>query len=159
MRGNKRMKYTTSVEINLPRKQAFELFTNSDRYSEWQESLVSQERLEGEPGKVGTRTRLLHKMSRREVEMLETITRRELPELLIATYEAKGVWNEAVNHFSEQGENQTTWLMDTEFRCSGFMWLLTTFAPGMFKKETQKTMDAFKAFAEKTSGGQAQQDA
>ena len=74
---------------------------------------MSQERLEGEPGQVGTRTRLLHKMGRREVEMLETVTRRDLPEVFIATYEAKGVWNEANNRFSEQGTNRTNWVMDT----------------------------------------------
>lgn len=148
------MKYTTRIEINLPREQVVSLFTNSDRYSEWQESLVSQELLEGEPGEVGTRTRLHHKMGRRDVEMIETITRRELPDLFVATYETKGVWSEAVNHFREQEENLTTRVMGTEFRCSGFRWRLTTFAPGLFKKQTLKTKKAFK-----TNDGQSEHDA
>ena len=42
--------------------------------------------------------------------------------------------------------------METEFRCSGFMWLFIRLMPGAFKKETRKTLEAFKAFAESTDG-------
>ena len=87
-------------------------------------------------------------MGNREINMIETVTRRELPDRFTATYEAKGVWNEAYNYFSESDENQTTWKMETEFRCSGLMWVMTNLMPGMFKKQTQATMEAFKAFAE-----------
>ena len=148
------MKYTTRVVIELPRARVVELFENPDHYKDWQESLVSQERIDGEPGQVGTRTKLLHKMGKREVEMLETITKRDLPENFTATYEAPGVWNLAVNRFSEPDPERTTWEMDTEFRCKGIMWVMTTFMPGMFKKQTQATMEAFKAFAEGTAASQ-----
>ena len=111
------------------------------------ESLVSMEVLEGEPGKVGTKTRLVHKMGKREVVMLETISHRENPALLIATYEADGVWNQAVNRFEEE-DGKTRWVMETEFKCKGIMWLMTTLMPGMFRKQTQKTMEAFQAFME-----------
>ena len=143
------MKYTTRVEIELLRERVVELYCDPAHYSAWQESLVSQELLQGEPGQVGAQTRLQHKMGKREIEMRETITRRELPDLHVATYTAKGVYNEAVNHFEALDEGHTAWTMDTEFRCSGMMWVLTTFAPGMFKKTTQVTMEAFKAFAER----------
>ena len=103
---------------------------------------------EGNAGQVGARTALDHKMGSREVSMLETITRRELPDRFTATYEAPGVWNEADNFFSEIDENRTAWKMDSEFRCSGIMWLMTNLMPGMFKKQTKATMEAFKAFAE-----------
>lgn len=142
------MKYTTTVEINCPRVRVTELFTNPDHYKVWQESLVSQERLEGEPGQVGTKTRLLHKMGKREVEMLETVTHRDLPDVFVATYEAKGVWNEADNRFVELEGGRTSWQMGTEFRCKGIMWVMTTLMPSMFKKQTQATMEAFKVFVE-----------
>lgn len=142
------MKYTNTVDIALPRDEVVALFDDLDNYSAWQESLVSLEPLEGEPGQVGTRTRLNHKMGKREVTMVETVTARELPDAFTATYEAPGVWNQAINRFSEIEGGHTRWDLDSEFRCSGFMWVLTTFAPGMFKKQTQATMEAFKAFAE-----------
>ncbi|MDP6942633.1 MAG: SRPBCC family protein [Myxococcota bacterium] len=142
------MKYTTNVEIDVPRARAVELFTNPDHYATWQESLVSLERLEGEPGQVGTRTQLQHRMGKREITMLETITETSLPDAFSATYTAKGVFNQATNRFSALDGDRTAWTMETEFRCSGMMWVLTTFAPGMFKKQTQAAMVAFKVFAE-----------
>ncbi len=142
------MKYTTNVEIDVSRDRVVEFFANPDHYAAWQESLVSLERLEGEPGQVGTRTQLQHRMGKREITMLETITETSLPDVFSATYTAKGVFNQAINRFTALDDDRTTWTMETEFRCSGMMWVLTTFAPGMFKKQTQATMEAFKAFAE-----------
>ena len=147
------MKYTTTVEIYLPRGKVVEIFDNQDNYSSWQESLVALEHLEGAPGQVGSTTRLEHKMGKREVTMIETVTQRDLPETFTATYEAKGVWNEAVNRFSESEDGGTRWEMNTEFRCTGVMWLMTTLMPGMFKKQTQATMEAFKSFVENASEG------
>ena len=148
------MKYTTYVEIDVPRAEVVGLFDNPDNMNAWQESLVGSERLEGEPGQVGTRTRLSHKMGKREIEMLETVTVRELPDLFTATYEAKGVWNIAVNRFTELDGGRTRWEIDTEFRCSGVMWIMTKLMPGMFKKQTQSVMDAFKTFAEARHGAE-----
>jgi len=142
------MKYTTHITLARPRAEVIEKFADSRHYSAWMESLVSMEVIEGEPGKVGTKTRLAHKMGKREVVMLETITHREDPSLLTATYEADGVWNQAINRFEEEEGGKTRWVMETEFKCKGMMWLMTTLMPGMFKKETQKTMAAFQAFLE-----------
>ena len=153
------MKYRTSVELDLPRERVIALFDNPDNYPKWQDSLVNMERLEGEPGQVGTTTRLEHKMGKREVTMIETVTLRELPDRFTATYEAKGVWNEADNHFDSLDGGRTRWTIESTFRCKGIMWLLTTFAPGMFKKQTQSVMEAFKAFCEGPSTDADQQEA
>ncbi len=142
------MKYTTRVEIDLPRERVVAPFDNPDHYSAWQASLVSLERLEGEAGQVGTRTKLHHKMGRREVTMLETVTERTLPDRFTATYEADGVYNEAINRFEELEGGRTAWTIDTVFRCTGFMWLMTTLLPWMFKSQTKAVMTAFKTFAE-----------
>ena len=95
------MKYTSTVEIDLPRARVIALFDDQDNYPSWQESLVSMKRVEGETGQVGTKTNLLHEMGRRKITMVETVTERALPDRFVATYEAKGVWNEAVNRFTE----------------------------------------------------------
>lgn len=142
------MNYTVTVEIDVPRARVVELFDNPDLYPKWQECLVSLERLEGDPGQVGTRTRLRHQMGRRKYEMVETVTVRDLPDVFTATYEADGVWNEAVNRFTEREGGGTRWTIETEFHCKGFMRVMAFLMPGMFKKETQKVMNAFKVFAE-----------
>ena len=143
------MRYVTQVDIASPRASVIALIDDVEKYGQWQESLVNVEHLEGEPGQVGTRTRLHHKMGKREITMVETVTRREMPDVFAATYEAKGVWNQAINHFAELQGDRTRWTMETEFRCKGLMWFMTKLMPGMFSKQTQATMDAFKVFVEK----------
>ena len=44
-------------------------------------------------------------MGKREIDMIETITVKNLPKEFSATYEAKGVWNEMKNYFEEIDEN------------------------------------------------------
>ena len=80
--------------------------------------------------------------------MIETITQRDLPDLFAATYEAKGVWNEAIHRFSDSPTGGTHWELETEFRFSGIMWLIAKVMPKMFRKETMASMQRFKAFAE-----------
>jgi uncharacterized protein YndB with AHSA1/START domain len=108
------MQYTIRVEIDLPRAEVFECYTNPNLYSTWMESLVSMEILQGEPGEVGTRTQMAHKMGKREIGMLETVTHREFPSRSVATYEADGVWNQVINHFEEIEGGGTAWVMETD---------------------------------------------
>lgn len=142
------MKYSISIEIDLPRSRVIELFASTENMSKWQPSLVSTEHICGESGQVGAKMKLVHKMGKREVEMIETITRREFPDLFVGTYEAKGVWNEVINHFTEIEDARTGWRMDTEFQCKGVMWVMCTLMPFMFKKETSASIRRFKTFAE-----------
>lgn len=143
------MKYTLDIEIDLPRAKVVELFDNPDNLKKWQLDLVSFEHLSGDPGQVGAKSKLLHKMGKREVEMIETVTSRNLPDEFSGTYEAKGVWNLVENRFVEVDENKTKWILDTEFKCSGFMRIMALLMPGMFKKQSFKFMQQFKEFAER----------
>ena len=142
------MKYSTTVKIELPRESVVELFDNQENYHKWQESLMSLELLEGEPGQVGTRTRLVHKMGPRKIDMIETITKREFPDLFVATYEADNGRNEAINRFSILDVNRTQWTIETEFQFTGAMKAMASLMPGIFEKKTQKVMESFKAFVE-----------
>jgi len=142
------MKFTTEVEINLPREKVVELFDSPDNMPKWQTGLLSFEHVSGEAGQLGAKSKLKYKMGKREIKMIETITHRKLPDEFFGTYETKGVWNEVKNFFSETGPSKTNWRLETEFRCSGLMKLMVAFAPGIFKKQTLKDMINFKAFAE-----------
>ena len=142
------MKYSTTVKIDLPRESVVELFDNQENYHKWQESLMSLELLEGEPGQVGTRTRLVHKMGPRKIDMIETITKREFPDLFVATYEADNGRNEAINRFSILDVNRTQWTIETEFQFTGAMKAMASLMPGIFEKKTQTVMESFKALVE-----------
>ena len=95
------MKYTNEVVINLPLKKVIELFDSEENLFKWQPELISFEHLSGEKGEVGAKSKLRYTMGKREIEMIETITVKNLPKEFSATYEAKDVWNEMKNYFEE----------------------------------------------------------
>lgn len=150
------MRYTIELDLDVPRSKVIEYFDNPDNMSKWQPDLVSFEHVSGEQGQAGAKSNLVYRMGKREIEMLETITERNLPDTFSGTYEAKGCWNEVNNRFIENGPEKTKWRVDTEFRCSGFfMKVMSTLMPGAFRKQTSKYMKQFKAFAENEYGSQS----
>lgn len=143
------MKFRTTITIDLPRERMVQLFDNPATMKEWQPTLISFEPLSGTPGQPGAKSRLKYRMGKREIEMIETVTRRELPREFNGTYEAKGVWNEVRNTFEEAGASKTVWHSDNEFRMQGFMKVIAFLMPGAFKKESVKIQERFKVWAEK----------
>ena len=142
------MKYSNEIIVNLPRNKVIELFDNPDNLKKWMKGLQSFEHVSGEHGKEGSKSKLVFDMNGRKVEMIETITKRNLPEEFSGTYEAKGVFNiQKIFLKKMRRENQLD--CNTEFQFSGFMKLMGLFMPGAFKKETMKHMQSFKDFAEK----------
>ena len=141
------MKYSCSIDIDLPRAEMVALFDNPDNLIKWQDGFVSMTHLSGVEGEAGAKSAMVYKMGKREIEMIETIERRNMPDNFTAIYEAKGVWNIVENTFLDTPTG-SRWHMDTEFRCSGFMRILAFLMPGMFKKQSKKMMADFKAFAE-----------
>lgn len=142
------MKYTTTIQISIPREKVIALFDSTENLYNWQPGLQHFEHLSGEAGMEGAKSKLVYKMGKREVEMIETITKRNLPDEFSGTYEAKGVWNEQQNFFETIGPNETRWTSISEFRCSGFMKIICWLMPGSFKKQTLQVMQRFKEFAE-----------
>jgi hypothetical protein len=145
------LKYNVEITINLPRTKVIELFDSTDNLKKWQPGLISFDHVSGTPGEVGAKSKLHYRMGKRDIEMIETITVKNLPDEFSGTYEAKGVWNEVKNFFYEVDEQTTKWVSENEFRCSGFMKIFIFLMPGSFKKETQKYLEQFKEFAEGNS--------
>lgn len=143
------MKYTLDIEINKPIQEVIALFDNPDNLSKWMEGLQSFEHLSGTPGEVGAKSKLLFKMGKREIEMIETITVRNLPEEFSGTYDAKGVHNIVKNKFSELPGERTKYTTEQEFQFKGFMKLIGMMLPGAFKKQSMKYLVDFKNFVEK----------
>ncbi|MCY4465022.1 MAG: SRPBCC family protein [Chloroflexi bacterium] len=142
------MRYTEEIIINLPRERVIELFDSFENLKQWQEGLVEIEHLSGEPGTPGAQTRLLYDMGKRKLEMIETITTRNMPDEFSGAYDAKGVYNIVRNTFHPQGET-TRWNMDCEFQFRGFMRIMAFFMrQRTFRKQTRKGMESFKIFAE-----------
>lgn len=142
------MKYTTEIVINKPIERVIELFDNQDNLSKWMEGLQSFEHLSGTPGQPGATSRLVFKMGKRELEMIETITVRNLPDEFSGTYQAKGVFNIVRNKFIPLSENSTKYFTEHEFEFKGFMKIIAFLMPSAFKKQSVKYLQDFKTFAE-----------
>lgn len=142
------MKYALQVDIALPRAKVIALFDNPNNWKNWQASLISSEALQGTPGQIGAKTKLIHKHGRREIEMVETVESKNLPEQVTCTYEAPGAWNRVVNRFIELGSDQTRWEFESEFQCSGLLRIAAFLMPGLFCKASLRDMTSFKRFAE-----------
>lgn len=143
------MKYSVFVEINAPLDEVISRFDNVEMMKEWMEGLVSFEHLEGEPGQVGAKSKLIFQMGKRTVEMIETITVRNLPQEFSGFYEAKGVHNEVSNTFEKIGEHATLCTNTQYFEFKGMMKIIGFLFPGAFKKQSMKYLQAFKAFVER----------
>ena len=151
-RLRKNMKFSVSIEIDKPRDEVIRLFDDPDNLLKWMEGLQSFEHLDGVPGQVGARSRLRFKSGKREFEMIETITERDLPRTFTGTYEAKGVHNIVRNEFEPLGEGRTLYTSHNEFQCSGIMKIVAMLMPGQFRKQSLKFLEAFKQFAESAPG-------
>jgi len=143
------MKYTVETEINLPIAKVVELFDSPDNLKHWQPGLISFEHISGTPGQPGAKSKLKYKMGKREIEMIETISVRNLPDEFSGTYEAKGVFNIVKNYFKPVSENKTRYINENEFQFKGFMKLIGFLMPGAYRKESEKYLIQFKEFAEK----------
>ncbi|WP_347922304.1 SRPBCC family protein [Pontimicrobium sp. SW4] len=144
------MKYSVNVTIEKPRNEVIKKMDNVDNMRHWQKGLISSEHISGTPGEVGAKMCLNYKMGKRELSLIETITKRNFPKEFHATYSTKGMYNIQENFFEETPEGLTKWESKCEFQPSGFMMKVMVFLmPGAFKKQSKKYMIDFKNFVEK----------
>ena len=144
------MKYTTEVIINLPRTRVIELFDSTENMYKWQKGLKIFKIISGEPGEEGCRSEMVYEGRKGDLEMIETITKRNLPDEFHGIYEARGVYNEMYNYFSETDSGNTVWQTVSVFRFRGLMTLMSPFMKAAFTNNTLLNMERFKSFAEKS---------
>ncbi|MEN1785604.1 MAG: SRPBCC family protein [Bacteroidota bacterium] len=143
------MKYTTTVTIDLPRASFIEKLDNPENMKHWMRGLVSYKQLSGSAGQEGARMHLHFKMGKRDLEMVETIIKKDPPHSYHSTYDSKGVHNIQKNFFHEE-DGKTKWVSESEFQFEGFgMKLIAFLMPSAFKKQSQQYAQDFKNFAEK----------
>ncbi|CAM3516777.1 hypothetical protein FSS13T_08740 [Flavobacterium saliperosum S13] len=143
------MKYTCEVDINQPVDKVIALFDNPDNLKKWMDGLQHFEHLSGEPGQPGAKSRLKFKMGKREMEMIETVTVRNLPEEFSGTYEMEGTLNTIKNKFIPISDTKTRYVTENEFQFDNLMMKILGFLmPGMFKKQSMKYLESFRKFAE-----------
>lgn len=151
------MKYTLIIEIEAPLETVIALFDDPASWSKWREGYVGHEAMSGTPGEQGSQTKLRNKFGSSEMEIVETVEFKDLPRAMTCTYEAPGkwmgAWNRVTNRFSESAASRTRWEFESEFRCRGFLRVMSMLVPGMFRHASLKEMTNFKLFAEAHAQG------
>ena len=98
------MKYTTEIIVEVPIETFIKKFDSAENMKHWQRGLVSVEHVSGDPGQLGAKMKLHFKIDKREFELLETITHRNLPHEFHGTYTMKGIHNTQENYFKSTEE-------------------------------------------------------
>jgi hypothetical protein len=145
------MKFTCTVIIDLSIEKVIELFDNIENLKEWQDGFVSFENISGTQGKPGAKSKIIYRSGKHVIELVETITVKNLPHEISGIYENEHMVNTMRNLFTSLGATQTKYEAELEYTAfNGFVpKMMALFTPGLFKKQTQKWLDQFKAFAEK----------
>ncbi len=144
------MKYTTEIQIDLPRDEVIRKLDNPENMKHWLRGLADYEMISGTPGYEGAKMKMEFQQGKRKTTIVETITKREMPTAFHAVYDTKGVHNIQQNFFHDIDGKSTKWVSESEFQFAGFgLKLMGWLMPGAFKKQSLKHLQDFKDFAEK----------
>ena len=142
------MDYTRSIRVPGSRDEVAALFADASTWHEWQPPLLSVEVLEGTPPATGARSRLTFRRGRRAtMVMTETVEQGALPERWNVVYEVQGVHNLCENRFTPADAGTTLIEQRNVFRFTGFMRVVGLLFARSFPRETEKSLEAFRAFA------------
>ncbi|GAA4551818.1 SRPBCC family protein [Amycolatopsis samaneae] len=153
------MKYTTSIEISLPREKVLQMLADPAHLPKWLRGLVLHEPVNGVHGQLGTTSRVVFQTGKQRMEATETITRLEpedlhaIPSSVVVHYDreivGEGMWQAQRDRLIDAGPDTTLWESESEFRFDGLlMRLVGLVMPGSFRKQSRQHMEDFKAFAE-----------
>ena len=142
------MKYTEEIIINKPLNEVIDLFKSPDNLKCWQRGMKSTKLLKGKSGEEGAKRKLSIRLEGRDISMIETITKCDLPHHWHARYTSQGLISYQENYFEKRGKHQTYWKNSSEFQFEGYMKIVGRLLPGIFKRRSKTIMKDFKAFAE-----------
>lgn len=143
------MKSKTEVLIQAPRDKVLEMWQSFEDQKKWQKGLESLELRNGKPGYIGTQTYYTYKMGRKRLDMQETLIHNNLPSEYQVLQEADYVISRHKYYITEPEPGKTLWttISETRFQSLGLRFM-AWLSPGLFEKEQQKTLEAFRDYVE-----------
>ncbi|MCK0125053.1 SRPBCC family protein [Gelidibacter sp. F2691] len=143
------MTYTLDIIIKAPLGVCIEKFGNSENMKHWQRGLLYTEHISGIPGELGAKMKMHFHIGNRRMELIETITHKNLPHQWHATYTTDGMDTIQENHFKSTPEGYTQWTSINELLPLNFrMRLMIGVMPTTFKGQSLQYMKDFKTFVE-----------
>ena len=111
---------------------------------------LMKELVSGQMGQEGAVSKMYYKFGKRDMELTETVTKNRLPDSFEAFYHHQHMDNTMKCRFVPLDDNKTRY--EYEFEYTRISWvmpkLMAILFPGMFRKQGEKWMRQFKAFAE-----------
>ena len=145
------MKFNNYIDIQIPRDKLVELFANPNYLKEYQDGFIKKELIEGTEGQEGAISNMYYQYGKRDMLIQETILSNNLPESFEGFYHHKHMDNTMKCEFKALNESTTRYKYEVEYTRMSWVLpkLMAMLFPGMFKKQVDKWMNQFKAFAEK----------
>ncbi|MBK7009991.1 MAG: SRPBCC family protein [Saprospiraceae bacterium] len=143
------MKYTLSNTINRPMAEVMQKFKDPEGVKHWMEGLTRIEHLSGTPGEVGAKSDFYFLHKNKEMKITETILEQNLPRQIKFGYQSGMGYNEVELRFEELDAHTVKQTSNSYFEMRGLMKVFGFLMQGLFKKQSMKYMDAFKAYVEK----------
>lgn len=130
---------STKVQINKPREEVWNYFTNPDYLPIWIGGLEKYHHISGEFGKEGARGLYKFRQNGKKIEMREEIIASKKPEEHSGKFHHKDFDMIINNTFLEEGKGSTTFICNTEYRFRNlFLKLLSKF---VLRSKLQKRQD------------------
>ena len=143
------MKYTCSIDIDLPLEKTVKLWEDENNFKHWQDGFKSIKHLNGSTNTVGATSKIILN-SNQKIELLETILVSNLPHEKTALYEHKHMANTQTTRFIAIDTYKTQYISEVEYtKFNGlFIKVIAKLFPKKFKAQSEKWMLQFKTFAE-----------
>ncbi len=140
------MKFSCSIEIDSPRSNVVDVFSNPENLKYIQEGFISKEHISGTAGEDGAKSKMIYE----KLELIETIVNNNLPDKFMALYEHKYTTNTMAVQFIALSDNKTQYICDIEYtKFNGLIIkILAKLFPSFFKKQVLKWMYLMKDYAE-----------
>ncbi len=145
------MTFTIDIEIDRPLDHVWEAFTDRSLMARWQTTLRAVEPISGNPGEIGTVTRLTYREAGRDVVMDETVVECEKPTSLVCNLSSSMMGSTLANRFTSLAGGRTRWVVHCDIRFRGLWKLLGLFGRRMIVRKTRFDMERFKQLVESSA--------
>ena len=143
------MKYTLEITLEKSRTDVWQAFDSTENLKKWQPSLKKFENVSGTPGQPGAVSNLTYEENEREFTLTEKIIFRDEPKQFDGVYENEFSDSFVKNTFTEKGENETLWVVETKFKFKTLpMKIMGPLMKRNFVRRTYRDMERFQEFVE-----------
>jgi hypothetical protein len=144
------MRSIVTVEIHRPRREVAMLLADPANMTRWMDDLAAYEYIDGEPGAIGVRYRMVGKPGTQQQAFVATVTAMHLPEWYSLELKSPTVDVLVDVTFTALAKDRTKLLSEETFTFHGFFRrLFSLFARGDVRKHHRDHMESFKRFAER----------